>query len=346
MSNKDMDLEHSFVEKRNDGWMEVRLTKPLHHLENHESLEVNLTAASYSSRMGIIVEGMEFRPLVHDGSYLMAERSANGKVIGTTHLHGTSDHDDKNEEEYWEKKLPHDYPHLIKMSDIPLKYTTKKELYLLFSHGFLANNGQLWFSTCKLTRGICSILAATHVFSENPFYDKPETVSLPESRFKEVKIVGLNKCYVFTCRLESFMFSPDHYNYAWYLVFKLEDGRVLPNDGPIFRAVYNLGGNDGDGGAGNYLSIITTTLKKPKEESGSSKRIDIGPGMSKHNYVDSRRSWVEKRDDSWLEARLTKPLLKRHLENLNELRIDLSLVGSKVFRFNWMIVASLCVNRV
>ncbi|GKF98487.1 hypothetical protein Tco_0297270, partial [Tanacetum coccineum] len=52
----------------------------------------------------------------------------------------------KNEEdtdEYWEKKLPHNYPHLIEMLDIPLNYTTKKELYFLFRHGFLANNGQL-----------------------------------------------------------------------------------------------------------------------------------------------------------------------------------------------------------
>ncbi|GJZ44624.1 serine-threonine/tyrosine-protein kinase catalytic domain-containing protein [Tanacetum coccineum] len=94
----------------------------------------------------------------------------------------------KNEEdkdEYWEKKLPHEYPHLIEMSDIPLNYTTKRELYLLFRHGFLANNGQ---------------------------------------------------------------------------------------------------------------------------------QVQRGPGMSKH-YVDSARSWVEKRDDGWLEARLSKPLLKHHLEN-------------------------------
>ncbi|GKE67672.1 hypothetical protein Tco_1521833 [Tanacetum coccineum] len=265
MSNKDMDLQHSFVEKRNDGWMEVRLTKPLHYLENHESVEVNLMASS-NSRMGIIVEGMEFRPLVHDGSYLMAERSANRNVIGMTHLHGTSDltmqHDDKNEEDkdkYWEKKLPHDYAHLIKMSDIPLNYTTKKELYLLFSHGFLANNRQLWFSVCKSTCGICSILPARRVLFNNREYNRLETQYLPESRFKEVKIVGFNNYYVFTCRLESFMFSPG-------------------------------------------------------------------------------RSCVEKRDDGWLEARLTKPLLKRQMENLNELRIDLSLVGSKVFRFNWIIV--------
>ncbi|GKE06689.1 serine-threonine/tyrosine-protein kinase catalytic domain-containing protein [Tanacetum coccineum] len=185
-------------------------------------------------------------------------------------------------DEYWEKKLPPDYPHLIEMSDIPLNYTSKKELYLLFCRGFLANNGQLWFSTCKSTRGICLILPATRFLPKDGSYNKLETLSLPESRFKEVKKLGNRDYYVFTCRLESFMFSPDHYNYACYLVFKLEDGHVLSNDGPIFEARYNLDGND--------FTIIPVTLKKPKEESGSSKRIDGGPGSLKGIIVEGMRS--------------------------------------------------------
>nr|GEV72842.1 hypothetical protein [Tanacetum cinerariifolium] len=304
MPNKDdMDLEHSFVEKRDDGWMEIRLTKPLHQLENHKSLEVKLQEP-ISTSMGIIVEGIEFRPVVHDGSYLMVERSANRNIIETTHLHGTSDHDETNEDEYWEKKWPDEYQRYIEMSDIPLNYTTKKELYLLFRHGFLANNGQLWFSACKSTCGICSILPATHVLSKDLHYERLETLSLPESRFKEVKKLGDMYFYRFTCRSESFMFSPDHYNYAWYLVFKLEDGRVLSNDGPIFTAEYHVGSNG---------ITIPISVKKPKEESRS----------SKHYYVDPRSSWVEKRDDGWLEARLTKPLSKQYLETLTELKVDL-----------------------
>ncbi|GKF33872.1 hypothetical protein Tco_0107072, partial [Tanacetum coccineum] len=104
--------------------------------------------------MGIIMEGIEFRPVVHDGSYLLAERSSNCNIIETTHVHGTRDHDKNDEDidEYWEKKLPHDYPQLLEMPDIPLNYTTKKELYQLFCRGFLANNGQLvmkGLSECK-----------------------------------------------------------------------------------------------------------------------------------------------------------------------------------------------------
>ncbi|GJR01543.1 serine-threonine/tyrosine-protein kinase catalytic domain-containing protein [Tanacetum coccineum] len=313
----DMDLEHSFVEKKNDGWMQVRLTKPLHQLENHESLKINLVEPN-SSSMGIIVEGVEFRPVIHDGSYVTAVRSANLSIIGTTYLHDDHDKNEENTDEYWEKKLPHNYPHLIEMSDIPLNYTTKKELYFLFRHGFLANNGQLWLLTCKSTRGICSILPARCVLSEDSSYNELQTLSLPKSRFKEVKKLGSHSYYVFTCRLESFMFSPGNYNYACYLVFKLEDGYVLSNDGSIFEAKYNLGGNS--------ITTIPIRQKKPKEESGPSKSIDGGPGMSKYNYVDSETSWVEKRDDGWLEARLTKPLSLKH----HHLKIRYMVVQLKV----------------
>ncbi|GJT56368.1 serine-threonine/tyrosine-protein kinase catalytic domain-containing protein [Tanacetum coccineum] len=250
MPKKDMYLEHSFVQKRNDGWMEVRLTKPLHQLDNHESLKVNLrlTKRYLSQSIWIDVEGMEFRPVVHDGSYLMAERSAN------------RNHDKMKEDEYWEK-LPPDYP-LV---------TTKNRTFIFFLKSRL------------------------------------------------------------TCRLESYMFSPDHYNYAFYLVFKLKDGHVvLSNDGPIFEALYSLGG---------LVIRIPITLKKLKEESGSSKSIDGGHGMSKHNYMDWEKSCVEKRDDGWLEARLTKPLLKHdleyHLDNRTELEMYLS---EKDACFNGMIV--------
>ncbi|GKA28922.1 serine-threonine/tyrosine-protein kinase catalytic domain-containing protein, partial [Tanacetum coccineum] len=138
-------------------------------------------------------------------------------------------------------------------------------------------------------------IPATRFLPKDGSYNKLETLSLPESRFKRVIKLGSSIYYRFTCRLETYMFSPEHYNYACYLVFKLEDGHVLSNDVSIFD---------------------------PEEESGSSKSIDGGPRMSKH-YVDPATSWVEKRDDGWWEARLTRPLWKNHLETLTELRVDL-----------------------
>lgn len=46
---------------------------------------------------------------------------------------------DNDDEEYWEKKLPDNYQRLVEMSDKPLDYTTKKELYLRFCEGFLGH---------------------------------------------------------------------------------------------------------------------------------------------------------------------------------------------------------------
>ncbi|GKG39264.1 hypothetical protein Tco_0463409, partial [Tanacetum coccineum] len=48
-----------------------------------------------------------------------------------------------DDDEYWEKKLPENYQRYIEMSDKPLDYATKKELYLIFCHIFLADKGQL-----------------------------------------------------------------------------------------------------------------------------------------------------------------------------------------------------------
>ncbi|GJY39088.1 serine-threonine/tyrosine-protein kinase catalytic domain-containing protein [Tanacetum coccineum] len=226
--------------------------------------------------MGIIVEGVEFRPVVHDGS-------ANHNIIGTTHLHGTNDNEE-NTDEYWEKKLPDEYQRYIKMSDMGLMYTSKKELYLLFRHSFLANNGGQWFSTFKSTRGICSMLPATHLISMTlDLFTKfgiLETLSLPASRFKGVKKLGSAIYYTFKCRLASYVFSP-HCDYACSLVFKLKDGHVLSNDWPIFEAVYS-----GDGERCYLLFFLVLTWEAD---------------------LDLKRS-VKKRDDGWLEARTLRDI--------------------------------------
>ncbi|PWA73463.1 protein kinase-like domain, Phloem protein 2-like protein [Artemisia annua] len=54
-----------------------------------------------------------------------------------------SNEDDIDDDGYWEKKLPESYQRYIEMSDKPLDYTTKKELYHIFCHGFLADKKRL-----------------------------------------------------------------------------------------------------------------------------------------------------------------------------------------------------------
>ncbi|GJY54602.1 hypothetical protein Tco_0446266, partial [Tanacetum coccineum] len=130
-------------------------------------------------------------------------------------------------DEYWEKKLP--------LSDKPFDYTTKKELYLSLCQGFLGCNGQLWFSLCKSTSGICSILPAAHIISPNR---NLETRYLSQSRFKEVVRLEIQYDYCFSCRLGSFMFSP-HHTYACYLVFRYKDNQVPSNDASFYTSKCN-----------------------------------------------------------------------------------------------------------
>ncbi|GKD80468.1 serine-threonine/tyrosine-protein kinase catalytic domain-containing protein [Tanacetum coccineum] len=124
------------------------------------------------------------------------------------------------------------------------------------------------------------------------------------------------------------MLSPDC-SYACYLVFKLEDDHVLSKDRPIFRTYYKLGVNEYRITVTANLdlsSVITIPTLKPKKETGSSKSIQKDVGISKCyiplDYL--TKSWVEKRNDGWLEARLTRPLFKHHLEKLeeHEIRLD------------------------
>ncbi|KAJ9548243.1 hypothetical protein OSB04_020786 [Centaurea solstitialis] len=57
------DSTHNWMERRNDGWMEVMLCKSLHKLEeDHKKIWITLSCEE-SDLYGIIVEGIEFRPV-------------------------------------------------------------------------------------------------------------------------------------------------------------------------------------------------------------------------------------------------------------------------------------------
>ncbi|GKE09260.1 serine-threonine/tyrosine-protein kinase catalytic domain-containing protein [Tanacetum coccineum] len=303
------------------------------HFMNHgliETFDVVLEELSYyqkTDKSDILIKGIEFEP-VEMASFTLLSRL----------LEKNKEDIDDVVDEYWEKKLPDEYQRYIEMSDMPLDYTTKKDLYLSLCQGFLGCNGQVWFSLCKSTSGICSILPAAHIISPNR---NLETRYLSQSRFKEVVRLEIQYDYCFSCRLGSFMFSP-HHTYACYLVFRYKDNQVPSNDASFYTAKCNSRDNIMIQGQWFMMDLMAERSANHNyvEESRSSKSIDGGPGMSKHNYVDRKRSWVEKRDDGWLEARLTKPLLKHdleyHLDNRTELEMYLSEIKDACF--NGMIV--------
>ncbi|GKC60539.1 kinase-like domain, phloem protein 2-like protein [Tanacetum coccineum] len=258
--------------------------------------------------------------------------------LSMQHEKNEEDIDDDDDDEYWENKLPNDYQRLIQRSDKPLHYTNKKDLYMRLCEGFLGDNGQLWFSLCKSIGGICSTLPATSILHDDYNYKRLDRLSLPESRFGEVRKLQEAVWYTFECRLQSHMFSPQCI-YACFLVFKFEDDHIQPDDTCSFKAWYNLDDVLGDTFFAhlNSSSINIPTIK-PKNDYRSHDLSNIlrteRVRMPKHNIERLVDSMMEERGDGWMEVMLCKPL--HQLQDHKSLRLSLS--KSKDGSFSGIIV--------
>nr|GEZ23234.1 protein kinase-like domain, phloem protein 2-like protein [Tanacetum cinerariifolium] len=280
----------------------------------HADFDIVIEELSYCEdpmESELLIQGIEFHP-----------------IEMMQHEKNEEDHDD--DDEYWENKLPNNYQRLIQSSDKPLHYTNKKDLYLRLCEGFLGDNGQLWFSLCKSIGGICSTLPATSILHNDYNYKRLESMSLPESRFGEVKKLQEAVWYTFECRLQSHMFSPQCI-YACYLVFKFEDDHIQPDDTCCFKAWYNLDDVLGDTFFAHLnLSSINIPTIKPKNDYRSHDLSNI----PKHNIERLVDSMMEERGDGWMEVMLCKPL--HELQDHKSLRLTLS--KSKGGSFSGIIV--------
>ncbi|GKD31266.1 serine-threonine/tyrosine-protein kinase catalytic domain-containing protein [Tanacetum coccineum] len=259
-------------------------------------------------------------------------------------LDDDDDDDDDNDDdidEYWEKKLPQNYQRYIEMSDKPLDYATKKELYLIFCHGFLADKGQLWFSVSKPMRGICSVQPA-HLFPNYRFYvETSQTLSLSESRFSLVKKLGNYEYFVFGTTLLSVMFSPQ-YNYACYLLFKLRDNHSVPDNTLLFSTECELDGIS-MGGMISYWSMYPMNIPtiKPNNDYGLHDSSNIpkaeGLAMKKDRTEHLGYARIKERKDGWMEAMLFKPKNKLQ-DQKNGCRLRIDLVPAEARKLNGMII--------
>lgn len=137
--------------------------------------------------------------------------------------------------------------------------------------------------------------------------------------------------YAFKCKLESDMFSPRNF-YACYLVFKFFDSHKSLDDRLFFRVSYNLD-IEPVGYKIAHLNLpepINIPLIKPKNYNTSSESSNIPktkfPRMPKTCTDDSMHSWMQQRDDGWMEVILCKPLHK--LEDHKLLDVFLRSAGS------------------
>nr|XP_043637033.1 uncharacterized protein LOC122608017 isoform X2 [Erigeron canadensis] len=331
-----------YAELTDDNWYKIRMWSFLNHGPNAD-FDIEIEELSYYDNpveSGLLIQGIEFQPLeMHNEiekikSLLMPIE------------------EEKEDDVYWEKKLPKNYHQYIEISDKHLHYTSKKDLYLLLCAGFLAYGCKMWLFLCKSTGGICSILPPTHILCNDTSYESLETLSLSESRFKEVKELGTDDWYLFTCRLRPFMFSPN-YIYACYLVFKFGDNHDLSNNAlaprkrssfrstwkarirpskpqtrsrEFFKVKYKLGDMIKGTVFAHMNSIppINIPTLMPKNDHGShdlstASRIE-GSVMPK-GHMDIQNSWMEERNDGWMEVRLSKSL--HQLENHVSLEVKL-----------------------
>nr|XP_043636232.1 uncharacterized protein LOC122607342 isoform X2 [Erigeron canadensis] len=256
----------------------------------------------------LLIQGIEFYPIE------MQEETEKFTSLSVSH-----------EDEYWGEKLPNDYQNYIQRSDKPLHYTNKKELYACFCDGFLGDNGQLWFSLCKSTGGICSMIPATSTLPDNCNYKRLDTISLSTSRFGKVKKLQEAYWYSFECKLQARMFSPQ-YKYACYLVFKFEDNHSEPDDTCFFKAWYNLDDTFGDTFYAHFkLSSMNIPTIESKNSYGSddlSKISTTERWISKCDTEFVADSRMKERGDGWMEVMLCKPA--EQLQNGTSLRLTLS----------------------
>ncbi|KAL3648793.1 hypothetical protein CASFOL_005196 [Castilleja foliolosa] len=123
----------------------------------------------------------------------------------------------------WERFLPPDYEEIVSGSDLPVAFSTKKELYFLMCDtDLLLGGGKMSFRLDRSTGKKCYLFISSREL-EIASMDDPahwEWISLPESRFGEA--IELKSVWWLEIRgtLRSQMLSPNT-NYAAFLVFKL-----------------------------------------------------------------------------------------------------------------------------
>ncbi|XP_071690266.1 uncharacterized protein [Rutidosis leptorrhynchoides] len=274
--------------------------------------EFSIQHSSYNPHE-ILIQGFEFRP-------------TNMKKQNIIDM-------DNDDEEYWEEKLPDEYQSFVNLSDKPLKYTTKKELYLRLCEGFLGHHGnrRMWFFLNKSARGICLMLPAKDMLEDSIL----NTHTVSGSRFCEViKITSIPKL-IFKCSLETFMFTP-HYIYECYFVFKFQHNQTSPDDTRFLRSYCEID-SVYQGEMSVYMNLYPFNIPtiKPTNDDGSHIELSNTPlydrvEMQKHY----KSSTIIERNDGWMEFMLCKPL--HQLQDHKLLRVE--LYGETNETFNGMIV--------
>nr|XP_043637156.1 uncharacterized protein LOC122608128 isoform X2 [Erigeron canadensis] len=320
-----------YAEQLSDNWYKIEMWNFINHGPDADFDIVleKLSFLHHPMKSDLLIQGIDIQPLEMD---VRDEETEGFRSLSMTYegdididkntdlimtYNGDIDTDVDTNDMYWEKKLPDDYQRYIEISDKPLDYTTTKELYLRFCEGFLCDNGRLFLSLCKSTRGIRAMLA----YLEDYDYWEPDYMRSHEDGGKSE--TPHFRRLSFSERRH--MFSP-HHNYACYLVFKFPEKPTQTEDILLFSAECMLELiSQGTMYACMSFSATNIPIIKPKSDyrlhDSSNIPADRGRGMIKgrtEHYVYSR---IEERKDGWMEVMLCKLLC--HLEDPRFLSVKL-----------------------
>ncbi|GFP95911.1 F-box protein at2g02240 [Phtheirospermum japonicum] len=184
----------------------------------------------------------------------------------------------------WERFLPPDYEEIVSGSDLPVSFSTKKELYfLLCDSALIVGGGKMSFRLNRSTGKKCCMLSAREL--EIVWIDTPihwQWTSLPESRFGEVAEL-LSVCWLeIRGTMRSQILSPNT-NYAAFLVFKLSE------------EYYGL-----DGSSKASVKVVKDSTTKKTEGDDNITTVYIVPPRR----VKFRGRVPSSREDGWLEIEL------------------------------------------
>ncbi|XP_061970426.1 F-box protein PP2-B15-like [Populus nigra] len=199
----------------------------------------------------------------------------------------------------WERFLPIDYQDIVSKSNVPFKFSSKKELFLHLCNSLLIDGGRKSFRIEKSSGKKSFILSARdlHItWSNEPQYW--HWASLPESRFSEVAVLRTMSWLEIVGKIETQMLSPNT-KYGAYLILKISE-RSYGLDSMPSEVSVKVGNNQGSTTTA-YLRLAQEHARKQQME-----RLFYGNRTErlKSRVAEGDGKVASEREDGWLEIEL------------------------------------------
>ncbi|KAJ8752540.1 hypothetical protein K2173_004828 [Erythroxylum novogranatense] len=197
----------------------------------------------------------------------------------------------------WERFLPSDYQNIASRSTTPLKFSSRKELFLRLCSPVLIDGGRKSFKLERSSGKKSYVLSARELsitWSDEPMYWS--WTSSPESRFSEVAVLTTISWLEIQGKIRTGMLSPNT-RYGAYLILKIAARAygldLLPSEISVE--------------VGNQVTNGTACLRRGQDEKKQQmERLLYGNRMQmlKSRVIEGDERVPVERKDGWLEIEL------------------------------------------